>query len=101
MQLSDFESRANDMVVHSGALRGLSQEDIKRVGEHLIFQNGCKNVLQEILGSENLHADVHILSYCWSGDLIRSAFSSGILVSAHCLIMHFIEFYIFRLGIIS
>ncbi|KAK4344720.1 hypothetical protein RND71_034896 [Anisodus tanguticus] len=79
VQLSDFESRANDMVVHSGVLRGLSQEDIKRAGEHLVFQNGCKNVLQEIRGSENLHADVHVLSYCWSGDLIRSAFSSGAL----------------------
>ncbi|PHT37888.1 putative aminopyrimidine aminohydrolase, mitochondrial [Capsicum baccatum] len=79
VQLSDFESRANDMVVHSGVLRGLSQEDIKRVGEHLIFQNGCKNVLQGVLGSENMHADVHILSYCWSGDLIRSSFSSGAL----------------------
>lgn len=78
-QLSDFERRANDMVVHSGVLRGLSQEDIKRAGERLIFQNGCKNIFQEILRSENLHADVHVLSYCWSGDLIRSAFSSGVL----------------------
>lgn len=77
-QLSDFERSANDMVVRSGVLRGLSQEDIKRAGERLIFQNGCKNIFQEILGTENLHADVHVLSYCWSGDLIRSAFSSGI-----------------------
>ncbi|XP_009616741.1 bifunctional TH2 protein, mitochondrial-like isoform X1 [Nicotiana tomentosiformis] len=76
-QLSDFERRANDMVVRSGVLRGLSQEDIKRAGERLIFQNGCKNIFQEILGTENLHADVHVLSYCWSGDLIRSAFSSA------------------------
>lgn len=65
------------MVVDSGVLKGLSEDDIRRAGEHLIFQSGCKNFFQEIMRSENLLAGVHVLSYCWSGDLIRSAFSSG------------------------
>nr|GMD25141.1 probable aminopyrimidine aminohydrolase, mitochondrial [Ipomoea batatas] len=75
--LSDIEKRANAMVVDSGVLKGLSEDDIRRAGEHLIFQSGCKNFFQEIMRNEDLTAGVHVLSYCWSGDLIRSAFSSG------------------------
>ncbi|VFQ95861.1 unnamed protein product [Cuscuta campestris] len=75
--LSDFEKTANSMVIDSGVLKGLSENDIKRAGERLIFQRGCKNFFQEITRSENLLMGVHVLSYCWSGDLIRSAFSSG------------------------
>ncbi|XAR64888.1 Aminopyrimidine aminohydrolase [Bertholletia excelsa] len=76
-QLSDFEKRANSRVIESGVLKGLYLEDIKRAGERLFLQGGCKDFFQAILGKENLHADVHVLSYCWCGDLIRSAFSSG------------------------
>ena len=64
-------------MVQSGVLKGLNQEDIKRAGQGLILQDGCKGFFQKIMKNENLTAAVNILSYCWCGDLIRSAFSSG------------------------
>ncbi|KAJ8542318.1 hypothetical protein K7X08_017184 [Anisodus acutangulus] len=76
-QLSDFEKRANMRVIESGVLKGLNLEDIKRAGEQMILQDGCNNFLQSIIQNEQLNADIHVLSYCWCGDLIRSAFSSG------------------------
>lgn len=76
-QFADFEKKANSRVVQSEVLKGLSQEDIKRAGQGLILQDGCKGFFQKIMKNENLAAAVHILSYCWCGDLIRSAFSSG------------------------
>ncbi|XVF32320.1 hypothetical protein REPUB_Repub17cG0071700 [Reevesia pubescens] len=76
-QFADFEKKANSRVVHSGVLKGINQEDIKRAGEGLILQDGCKGFFQKIMKNENLTTAVHILSYCWCGDLIRSAFSSG------------------------
>ncbi|XP_027772451.1 bifunctional TH2 protein, mitochondrial isoform X2 [Solanum pennellii] len=76
-QLSDFEKRANSRVVESGVLKGLNLEDIKRAGQQLILQDGCTDFFQSIIRNENLNADIHVLSYCWCGDLIRSSFSSG------------------------
>ncbi|MCD7459346.1 hypothetical protein HAX54_040673 [Datura stramonium] len=76
-QLSDFEKRANMRVIESGVLKGLKLEDIKRAGELMILQDGCNNFFQSIIKNEQLNADIHMLSYCWCGDLIRSAFSSG------------------------
>ncbi|KAJ4954406.1 hypothetical protein NE237_011189 [Protea cynaroides] len=76
-KLSDFEKRANARVVESGVLKGLNLEDIKKAGERLILQDGCTGFFQKIVKNEGLKADVHILSYCWCDDLIRSAFSSG------------------------
>ncbi|XP_058094967.1 bifunctional TH2 protein, mitochondrial-like isoform X2 [Magnolia sinica] len=77
-RLSDFEKRANSRVIESGVLKGLNLEDIKRAGERLILQDGCVGFFQQIVKKkEVLNADVHVLSYCWCGDLIRSAFSSG------------------------
>ncbi|AED93884.1 unnamed protein product [Arabidopsis thaliana] len=76
-QLSDFEKEANNRVIESGVLKGLNLEDIKRAGERLILQDGCINVFQKILKTENLNAELHVLSYCWCGDLIRAAFSAG------------------------
>ncbi|KAB2611186.1 hypothetical protein D8674_019218 [Pyrus ussuriensis x Pyrus communis] len=52
-------------------------DGVQRVGERLILQDGCINFFQKIVKSENLNANVHVLSYCWCGDLIRSAFSPG------------------------
>ncbi|CAH9081085.1 unnamed protein product [Cuscuta europaea] len=75
--LDDFEKTANQMVANSGVLKGLSENDIRWAGEHLIFQRGCKFFFQEIMRSENLAVDVHVISYCWSADLIRSAFFSA------------------------
>ncbi|MED6126077.1 beta ketoadipyl CoA thiolase, th2 [Stylosanthes scabra] len=76
-QLSKFENTANNRVIESGVLKGINLEDIKRAGERLILQDGCRNFFREIVKNENLNANVHVLSYCWCGDLIRSAFSSG------------------------
>ncbi|KAF2306970.1 hypothetical protein GH714_022904 [Hevea brasiliensis] len=76
-QLSDFEQRANSRVIESGVLKGLNLEDIKRAGERLILQDGCTSFFKKIVKNENLNANIHVLSYCWCADLIRSAFSSG------------------------
>jgi len=80
--LAEFEKLANSRVVDSGVLRGMNLEDIRKAGERLILQGGCKNFFQKIVKTrENLNLDIHILSYCWCAELIRSAFSSGILCS--------------------
>ncbi|XP_054788951.1 bifunctional TH2 protein, mitochondrial isoform X1 [Prosopis cineraria] len=76
-QLSKFEKRANSRVIESGVLKGLNLEDIKRAGERLILQDGCINFFQRIVKNENLNGNVHILSYCWCDELIKSAFLSA------------------------
>ncbi|CAH9106541.1 unnamed protein product [Cuscuta epithymum] len=79
-QLSEFEKGANLAVVESGVLKGLNLEDIKRAGERLMLQDGCVNFFQTLSvrrKDDKVNADVHVLSYCWCGDLIRSTFSSG------------------------
>lgn len=78
-QLSDFEKKANSRVIESGVLKGLNLEDIKRAGELLILQSGCIDFFQKIIKNENLNANIHVLSYCWCADLIRAAFSSGMV----------------------
>ncbi|ONK73663.1 uncharacterized protein A4U43_C04F33970 [Asparagus officinalis] len=76
-QLANFEKRTNSRVVESGMLRGVNLHDIKRAGEHLKLHDGCKDFFQKIVKKkETLTVDLHILSYCWCADLIRSAFSS-------------------------
>ncbi|KAL5221996.1 hypothetical protein ABZP36_026709 [Zizania latifolia] len=75
--LSEFEKLANSRVVDSGVLRGMNLDDIRKAGERLILHDGCKNFFQKIGKTrDSLNLDVHILSYCWCADLIRSAFSS-------------------------
>ncbi|KAK8631063.1 hypothetical protein V6N13_079827 [Hibiscus sabdariffa] len=76
-QFAHFEKAANSRVVQSGVLKGLNQEDIKRAGQGLILQDGCKGFIRKIMKNENLSTSLHVLSYCWCGDLIRSALSSG------------------------
>ncbi|PKI39089.1 hypothetical protein CRG98_040513 [Punica granatum] len=76
-QLAEFEKRANDRVIESEVLKGLNLEDIKRAGERLILQDGCTAFFQKLIKSENVDVNVHVLSYCWCGDLIRSALLSG------------------------
>ncbi|KAK3008346.1 hypothetical protein RJ639_015076 [Escallonia herrerae] len=88
-ELSEFEKRANTRVIESEVLKGLNIEDIKRAGERLILQDGCTGFFQSIINNENLNANVHVLSYCWCGDLIRSALLSGGL---HALNVHANEF---------
>ncbi|GAV79952.1 LOW QUALITY PROTEIN: hypothetical protein CFOL_v3_23414, partial [Cephalotus follicularis] len=74
-QLSDFENRSNSRVIESSVLKGLNVVDIK-AGESLILHDGCSSFFQKVVKNESLNANVHILSYCWCVDLIRSAFSS-------------------------
>lgn len=90
-QLSDFEKRANTKVIESEVLKGLNLEDIKHAGEHLVLQDDCMEFFQHITKNENLNVDVdvHVLSFCWCGDLIRSAFSSR---GIHNLHLHANEF---------
>ncbi|KAL1559630.1 bifunctional TH2 protein, mitochondrial-like isoform X1 [Salvia divinorum] len=76
-QISEVEKRATSRVVHSNVLKGLNLADIKRAGEHLAFQDGCKRFFQDLVECKKRAMDVHVLSYCWCGDLIKSAFSSG------------------------
>ncbi|GMG99882.1 hypothetical protein Nepgr_001722 [Nepenthes gracilis] len=87
--LSDFEKAANARVIESGVLKGINLEDVRKAGERLILQDGCASFFQKVLQSENLDTKIHLLSYCWCGDLIRSAFSSGGL---HVLNIHANEF---------
>ncbi|XP_024988230.1 bifunctional TH2 protein, mitochondrial-like isoform X1 [Cynara cardunculus var. scolymus] len=82
-QLSGFERRANTRVIESEVLKGLNLEDIKRAGERLILHDGCMRFFQSVTKNENLNANVNVLSYCWCGDLIRSAFSSGGIHTVH------------------
>ncbi|MCL7044060.1 hypothetical protein MKW94_009784 [Papaver nudicaule] len=76
-QLSEFEKRANIRVIESGVLKGISLDDIKRAGEHMILQDGSINLLQKVFANDGLNASVHVLSYCWCSDLMRAAFSPG------------------------
>ncbi|XP_076906461.1 bifunctional TH2 protein, mitochondrial-like [Bidens hawaiensis] len=76
-QLSGFEKRANMRVIESNVLKGLNLEEIKRAGERLILHDGCMHFFRTITSNQNLKVNVHVLSYCWCADLIRSTFSSG------------------------
>ncbi|XP_076895328.1 bifunctional TH2 protein, mitochondrial-like [Bidens hawaiensis] len=75
-QLSDFEKRANTRVIESKILSGLNIDDIKRTGQHVVLQEGCIDFFKSVTKTQNLDASVHVVSYCWCGDLIRSAFES-------------------------
>lgn len=75
--IADFEKRANARVINSGVLKGVNLEDIRKAGERIILQDGCTSFFQNIVHKGNLDVNLHVLSYCWCGDLIRSAFSSG------------------------
>ncbi|XP_019193163.1 PREDICTED: probable aminopyrimidine aminohydrolase, mitochondrial [Ipomoea nil] len=77
-QLSDFEKEANLRVIKSGVLKGLKLENIRRAGELLKLQDGCMDFFKTIKKKKkNVNADVHVISYCWCGYLIRSAFLTG------------------------
>ncbi|PIM99756.1 hypothetical protein CDL12_27748 [Handroanthus impetiginosus] len=76
-QISDVEKMATSRVVHSNVLKGLNLADIKRASESLAFQDGCKKFFQDVAESKTFAADIHVLSYCWCGDLIKSASLSG------------------------
>ncbi|KAG8379071.1 hypothetical protein BUALT_Bualt07G0050100 [Buddleja alternifolia] len=83
--ISVFEEKANSRVVEFEVLKGLNVEHIRRAGEHMILQDGCMDFFHSAINNENLNTHIHVISYCWCGDLIRSALSSGGLdsVSVH------------------
>ncbi|CAM8979717.1 unnamed protein product [Rhodiola kirilowii] len=80
-KLSDFERKANARVIESGVLKGLNVEDIKRAGERMILHDGCASFFEKIIKNDSVNSDVHVLSYCWCGDLIRAAFSAEALLA--------------------
>ncbi|CAA0815227.1 Probable aminopyrimidine aminohydrolase-mitochondrial [Striga hermonthica] len=84
-QISEVEKRATSRMVRSNVLKGLNRAEIKRAGEKLAFQEGCKRFFEDLKESKNPKMNVHVLSYCWSGDLIKSAFSSDeqIMLNVH------------------
>lgn len=85
-RISDFEKRANSRVIDSGVLKGLSIDDIKRAGERLVLQDGCVGFFQQLVKTkEELSMEIHVLSYCWCADLIRSALSPGDFVTLLCI----------------
>ncbi|KAM0043264.1 putative aminopyrimidine aminohydrolase [Helianthus debilis subsp. tardiflorus] len=88
-QLSVFEKRANSRVIESKILKGLNLDDIKHAGQHLVLQDGCMDFFRSVMKDQNLNASIHVVSYCWCGDLIRSTFESG---GIHNLELHANEF---------
>lgn len=46
--LAEFEKLANSRVVDSGVLRGMNLEDIRKAGERLILQDGCKGSFRRL-----------------------------------------------------
>nr|GMD36822.1 probable aminopyrimidine aminohydrolase, mitochondrial [Ipomoea batatas] len=78
--LSDILKHLNSEVMKAGVLKGLKLEDIKRTGESWFYQNVCMDFMdffQALIKNESLNADVHVLSYCWCDELIRSTLSAG------------------------
>ncbi|XP_057850301.2 bifunctional TH2 protein, mitochondrial isoform X2 [Cryptomeria japonica] len=74
-KLSQYEVEANSKIVESTVLQGINAEDIKKAGEHLLFQEGCTSFFTQVLSKmDDYNVDMHILSVCWSGDIIRTAF---------------------------
>nr|GMD35092.1 probable aminopyrimidine aminohydrolase, mitochondrial [Ipomoea batatas] len=75
--LSDILKHLNSEVMKAGVLKGLKLEDIKQTGESWFYQNVCMDFFQALIKNESLDADVHVLSYCWCDELIRSTLSAG------------------------
>ncbi|EXB46024.1 hypothetical protein L484_015885 [Morus notabilis] len=76
-QVAEVEKNANARVEESGILNGLTLETIKLVGNHIVLHDGCRRFFQKIVKKGRSIIDVHVISHCWSSQLIRSAFSSG------------------------
>eukprot|EP01018_Ginkgo_biloba_P019368 Gb_05453 [translate_table: standard] len=93
-QLSQFEAESNSKVVESAVLQGLNIEDVKKAGERLVLQDGCANFFQQILSQkDNSNVEMHIVSVCWSGDIIRASFSSSGLdgINIHSNELNYVE----------
>ena len=70
------------MVEKSGVLEGISLDHIKQVGQDIKLRKGCKEFVQKLMTTKEYPRlnNVQVISYCWCGDLIRSAFSPGIYI---------------------
>ncbi|EXB46025.1 hypothetical protein L484_015886 [Morus notabilis] len=77
-QVAEIEKKANARVEKSGILTGLHLETIKLVGNHIVLHDGCRRFFQKIVKNGSSNIDVHVISQCWSSELIRSAFSSDL-----------------------
>ncbi|KAL5562017.1 hypothetical protein UlMin_031764 [Ulmus minor] len=75
-QVGEFEKKQNVSLEELELLKGLSPEDINVVAHRFAFQEGCETFLQSVQ-NENPKPDVHVISYSWSGNIIRSVFASG------------------------
>lgn len=81
LQISEIDRRVKSRVIESGILYGVKFEDIQRVSELLTLQDGCVDYFHKLKGGESkIDAKIHIVSYCWSDDIIKSSFSSGNLL---------------------
>ena len=77
-QVAEYEKGANAKVEKQGLLKDLLKEVIKKAGQSIKFHKGFREFFQKMVKNENPTFDVHVISYCWCGNLIRSAFSPGI-----------------------
>ncbi|CAN0892740.1 Bifunctional TH2 protein, mitochondrial [Linum grandiflorum] len=84
-KLSEFEKRANSRVIESRVLKGMNLKEIKQAGERMVLQDGCSSFFRRIARNEKLNSNVHVLSFCWCADLIRSSFSSGKFSGILCI----------------
>lgn len=79
--ISEFEKRANTRVIDSALLWGLKLKDIEHFGERLDLRPGCMNFFQQLVNNNKMEVKIHVLSCCWSADMIRSAFASGTILT--------------------
>ncbi|PON74680.1 heme oxygenase [Parasponia andersonii] len=77
-QVEMIEKWANANVEASGAFKDLSLEGIQEAGQNLVLHNGCREFFEKVMTKKDLSIDVHVITNCWSGNLIRSAFSSDL-----------------------
>lgn len=72
--------RANERVAELRLLQGLSLDYIELAASIIILQKGCREFFQKIAKNKTPSIDIHVISYCWCGDLIRSVLSPGMLL---------------------
>ena len=78
--VSEAEENASERMENSGLLQGLTLERVKFVGKQIVLQDGCRRFFRKVLKNESPNIDVHVISDCLCSELIRSAFSSGMIL---------------------
>ncbi|KAI3961751.1 hypothetical protein MKW92_015821 [Papaver armeniacum] len=61
VELSSSEGQAVSRIFDSGVLKGISLEDIKQGGKHMILKNGCMNFFKKV---NKLDVSVNIMVVC-------------------------------------